>query len=229
MRITYHGHACCSLFTAGGMEILIDPFITGNPQCRQAAADFHPDAILLTHGHNDHLGDALAIARANNAVLIGQVDLLNQLDTQGIDNIAFNLGGSVNVRDAQIHMVAAWHGSSVAREDGKHYGGVACGYVVEDEPHSVYHAGDTALFGDMGTVISRYGLDCALLPIGGFYTMGSADAITAAHWLKAKQVIPMHYNTFPAITVDVAEFARQLEDKTESRAAVLAPGESIQL
>ncbi|MEG1660974.1 MAG: metal-dependent hydrolase, partial [Clostridiales bacterium] len=189
MQITYEGHSCFSLRNQEGNMILIDPFISENPLCAKAWQDFHPQLILVTHAHRDHLGDALAIARASQGVLAGQVDLLESLSLEGISSLAFNLGGTIRLLGFTITMTQAIHGARNA--DGS-YGGVAAGYIISDGKINLYHAGDTALFGDMQSVISRYQLDYALLPIGDFYTMGPTDAITAAHWLQAKTIIPMH-------------------------------------
>jgi L-ascorbate metabolism protein UlaG (beta-lactamase superfamily) len=225
MLLTFEGHACFSL-TANNVNIIIDPFITENPACKKSLTDFKPDLILITHGHNDHLGNALELARSCGATIAAQVDLLNALDTEGLDKMAFNLGGCADFNGVHLIMVPAWHGSSVKTKQGWAYGGVACGYIIEDKSGSVYHAGDTALFGDMGLVLARYNIDCALLPIGDFYTMGPKDAVTAAHWLKARTIIPMHYNTFPVIEQDAAAFKHDVEDRTESKCVILQPGES---
>lgn len=228
MKITFHGHACFTVESAG-CQLMIDPFLTGNPLADCPAEACSPQLILLTHGHNDHLGDALAIARQSGAMLAGQVDLLHALDTEGIETTAFNTGGSFRFGPFRITMTAAWHGSTVSTEDGYKYGGVAAGFVISDGTASFYHAGDTALFGDMSTVIKRYKLTAAAIPIGDFYTMGPTDAVTAANWLSAKYIIPMHYNTFPVIEQDVAAFAAAVDDKTDSRCLALQPGESVEI
>ena len=224
MKLTFEGHACFTL-QCGDTRIMIDPYISGNPLAVKKPEEYSPDLILVTHGHGDHLGDALPIAKHNGATLAGQVDLLNGLDCRGIDTVKFNLGGSFVFRGVKITMVAAWHGSGMGKDNA--YGGVACGYIIDDGETKVYHAGDTALFGDMAAVISRYGLDCALLPIGDFYTMGPDDAVTAAQWLKAKTVIPMHYNTFPPIKQDAAAFKEKTEKEAGCSCVILAPGEEF--
>jgi len=228
MKLTYEGHSCFTV-EAEGLNLLIDPFISGNPSCKKKPEDFHPDLVLVTHGHYDHLGDAVEIARRCGATLVAPVELIRALDPQGVDTLAFNLGGCASVGNVHLIMVPAWHGSDVVTPEGPRYAGVACGYVIRADGVSIYHAGDTALFGDMASVLSRYNIDCALLPIGDFYTMGPRDAVTAAHWLKVKKTIPMHYNTFPVIEQDAAAFAHDLEDRTESRCTILQPGESCQL
>ena len=227
MRITYHGHACFSVF-CNDAEFLIDPFITGNPRCEISRESPCPDVILVTHGHDDHLGDALAIAKRTGATLAGQVDLLKALDVRGLDTVAFNTGGTAVLHGVPVLMTPAWHGSTVVDEQGVGYAGVACGFIISGDGKKLYHAGDTALFGDMRAVLSRYDLDCALLPIGDFYTMGPSDAVVAAQWLGAKTIVPMHYDTFPAIKQDAAAFGVKVAANGQ-RCAVLAPGDTLQV
>jgi L-ascorbate metabolism protein UlaG (beta-lactamase superfamily) len=221
LKIVYEGHACFLLQSTEGPTILLDPFISGNPVCTKKPTDFKPDLILVSHGHGDHLGDALEIAGAAKATLAGAVDLWQALNTADLQTIGFNMGGSIKFRGAHIHMTPAWHGSNV---EGA-YAGLACGYVIQMEGKTIFFAGDTALFGDMATVLARFDIDYALLPIGGFYTMDPKDAVIAADWLRAKTVIPMHYNTFPVIKQDVAAFKKDLEEKTASLCLILEPGE----
>jgi len=228
MKIIFEGHACFRVISKD-TEIMIDPYINGNPQAVKAAAEFAPNMVLVTHGHGDHLGDAVSIARRSGAVIAGQVDLINVIDTQGASAIPFNLGGTIHFGGFDITMVPAWHGSSIKTAAGSIYAGVACGYIISDGEKTLYHAGDTALFGDMSAVISRYEPDCALLPIGDHYTMGPDDAVVAAKWVGAGTVVPMHYNTFPPICQDAEAFCRKLEQETESRGVVLLPGEMLEI
>lgn len=227
MQLIFEGHACFRLIS-GKTEIIVDPYITDNPQCGKPLAAFHPDLILPTHGHGDHLGDALELARASGATLAAQVDLLRALDCRKLTTIGFNLGGAIRFREFSVTMVQAWHGSTVTTPQGPKYGGVACGYIIADGKHTVYHAGDTALFGDMAAVISRYALTAALLPVGGYFTMGPDDAALAAEWLQAGIIIPMHYNTWPNIRQDLTAFQARIEAQGQ-RCLILAPGGACDL
>ena len=225
LKIVFEGHACFTLQSKEGPTILLDPYISGNPACAKKPADFKPDLILVSHGHGDHLGDALEIAAAADATLAGPVDLWQTQNTADLKIIGFNMGGSFEFMGSYIYMAPAWHGSNV---DGA-YAGLACGYMIRIEGKTIYFAGDTALFGDMDAVLSRFEIDYALLPIGGYYTMDPKDAITAAQWLRAKTVIPMHYNTFPVISQDELAFKKDLEERTASRCLILKPGEATEV
>ncbi|MGI5891566.1 MAG: metal-dependent hydrolase [Bacillota bacterium] len=227
MKVVFAGHACFNII--GSKNILIDPFITGNPLAIKNWQEFEPDYILITHAHNDHLGDAVKIAKKSSATILAMVDLAEHLKEESLEIIAFNLGGTVDMGELKVKMIPAWHGSTYYGEKAPAYGGVACGYIIWLDGFCIYHAGDTALFGDMKTVIALHKLDLALLPIGDFYTMGPQDALIAASWLKAKTVIPMHYNTFPKIYQDVDLFKKQVESQTQSMCIPLAPGEEITL
>jgi L-ascorbate metabolism protein UlaG (beta-lactamase superfamily) len=227
MKIVYEGHACFSLI--GSKNILIDPFISDNPAAVKNWQDFDPDYILITHGHFDHVGDAVQIARKSSATILAIADLTQHLPDDDLDIIGFNIGGTVDLAGVKVKMMPAWHGAVIHGADYPLYGGVACGYLIFMDDFCVYHAGDTALFGDMEKVIAPHKLDLALLPIGDFYTMGPQDALIAADWLKAKTVIPMHYNTFPAICQDAALFKKLVETHSDSKCIVMKPGAEMKL
>ena len=225
MKIKFHGHACFEL-TSGTTTILTDPYISGNPLCQVKAEDLHPDAVLVSHGHGDHLGDALSICKANNASFVAIVDMVGQLGDagllEGISAVGFSLGGTVAVGDFRIRMVPAWHGTRINCINGY---ALPVGYVISDKDTTVYFAGDTALFGDMEKVIARYGIDIALLPVGGYYTMDIEDAAVATAWLKTKTVIPMHYDTFPQIRTDLDRFKEPVAKECGAKVLVLDPEE----
>ncbi|MDO5439796.1 MAG: metal-dependent hydrolase [Erysipelotrichaceae bacterium] len=225
MKIKFHGHACFEL-TSGNTTILIDPYISGNPLCQVKAEDLHPDAVLVSHGHGDHLGDALSICKANRAAFVAIVDMVGQLSDAGlmksIPSVGFSLGGTVEVGDFKIRMVPAWHGTRINCINGY---ALPVGFVISDGETTVYFAGDTALFGDMEKVIARYGIDVALLPVGGYYTMDIEDAAVAAAWLKTKTIIPMHYDTFPQIRTDLDKFKELVAKECDAKVLVLDPEE----
>ena len=225
MKIKFHGHACFEL-ASGNTTILTDPYISGNPLCQVKAEDLHPDTVLVSHGHGDHLGDALSICKANNASFVAIVDMVGQLGDagllEGISAVGFSLGGTVAVGDFKIRMVPAWHGTRINCINGY---ALPVGYVISDKDTTVYFAGDTALFGDMEKVIARYGIDVALLPVGGYYTMDIEDAAVATAWLKTKTVIPMHYDTFPQIRTDLDKFKELVAKECGAKVLVLDPEE----
>jgi L-ascorbate metabolism protein UlaG (beta-lactamase superfamily) len=226
-KLTFLGHAAF-LLEADGHTVAIDPFLTGNPVASHAADDVHPGAILLTHAHNDHVGDAVAIAQRTGAVAVATVELAEWLGEQGVAQaVGANHGGTVAFPGGSAKFVPAWHTSSYRSGDGRAAFGVPAGFVVRMGGKAAYFAGDTALFGDM-RLIGDEGLDVAVLPIGDHFTMGPADALRAAEFLRAATVVPCHYDTFPPIAQDAAAFAREVEAKTSSRCAVLAPGESLE-
>lgn len=228
MEIVYHGHSCVQL-TAEGKSLLIDPFLRGNPIAVTQPADIKTDCILLTHGHTDHILDAEPIARANDAPIVAIFELANYMSWKQLKTIEINMGGTVDLGFAKAKMIQAFHSSSIMLEEGKIiYGGMPGGYIVQMGGLTVLHAGDTALFSDMRMIGERYEIDAAFIPIGDNYTMGPDDALQAAAWFGAKLVIPVHYNSFPAIRQDAEQFVRRLEAQGQ-QGKVMAPGDRIQV
>ncbi len=226
--LTYLGHAAF-LLEADGHTIAIDPFLSGNPRASHQAEQIAPQTILLTHAHNDHVGDTVVIAQRTEAKVIAIVELADWLEGQGIANATGgNHGGTVAFAGGTVKFVPAWHTSSYLDGDTRVAHGVPAGLVVRLSGKTIYFAGDTCLFGDM-RLIGEEGLDLAVLPIGDHFTMGPADAVRAAEFLSAPLVVPCHYNTFPPIRQDDQAFKRLLEERTNARGLVLAPGQSHEL
>ena len=231
VTITWFGHATFGV-EADGKQILVDPFFTGNPACPAdvSADDLNPVAILITHAHNDHVGDAVAIAMRTGAKIITTVELASVLKGKGApDVVGGNFGGTIAFDGGTAKIVPAWHSSTYSDDDGSVVApGVPAGLVVRFGGKTIYFAGDTCLFGDMA-LIGEEGLDLAVLPIGDHFTMGPKDAVRAAKLLNAGAIIPCHYNTFPPIRQDGAQFATAVEAATSSRAIILQPGETTEI
>lgn len=228
MRITWLGHSAFELFSHG-VKILIDPFFTGNPLCCDTKSFVNPDLILVTHDHGDHLGDTVSIMNNGRTKFLGIADLCYYLPTLrggNCENILFggsgmNIGGTVKFGDFSITMTQAFHSA-------EH--GSCAGFIIKDPSgFTVYHAGDTGLFGDMALFAERHTIDVALLPIGGHFTMDSFDAAKACSYLEAKHVIPMHYKTFPVLCQNTEEFAKYLAQfSPETKLIHLNPNTSIE-
>ncbi|MED1793352.1 metal-dependent hydrolase [Brevibacillus nitrificans] len=229
LDVRFHGHSSVQL-TAEGHSIMIDPFITGNGQATTKLEDIQVQYILLTHGHQDHILDAVELAKANDATIVATHELATYLAWQGAKTIGMNLGGSVALPFGKVKMTQAFHSSGVILDDQKQivYMGMPGGFVIEIGGKTVYHAGDTGLFGDMKLIGERHDIDLAFLPIGDHFTMGPEDALTAAEWVKADYVIPIHYDTFPPIKQDGEAFVAELAEK-DIRGKALKPGESLRL
>jgi L-ascorbate metabolism protein UlaG (beta-lactamase superfamily) len=227
VTVTYHGQACVQIAGPDG-TVLIDPFMDDNPLCTVSADEVECDAIGLTHGHADHLGDAVKIARRTGAVVFATYELAQFVEGQGAEVHAMHIGGSHGFAFGQAKLVPAFHGGSI--EGGGDGGCCApCGIIVRMDGLSVYHAGDTSLTMEM-ELLGRYDwIDLALLPIGDNYTMGPQDAVHAVTMVEPRVVIPMHYGTFPVIEQDPGAFAGMIEEQTDARCVVLAPGESFAL
>lgn len=225
MRLTFLGHAAVAL-DVGGHEVLVDPFLSGNPSAQAGLDDVAPSHVLLTHGHGDHIGDTVALAQQNGATVVAIVETARWLQGQGVENVVgINLGGGVDLPFGRVSLHPAWHSNGLP--DGS-YGGMPAGILIEAEGKRIYHAGDTALFSDL-SLIGRRGIDLAFVPIGDHFTMGPADAVEAVKLLSPVRVVPIHYDTFPPIRQDAAAFASAVETETDAACSVLAPGDSMDL
>ncbi|MDX6650428.1 MAG: hypothetical protein QOJ97_2379 [Solirubrobacteraceae bacterium] len=221
MDIRFLGHACFEL-RDGDTSLLIDPFLTGNPKAAASADDFDPTAILLTHGHADHLGDTVAIAKRAGAPVVAIVELANEIGGEGVDVFDPNLGGTVEFDWGSVRLVPAWH-TAVSPNGTPH---MPAGLVIEFGGKTIYHLGDTALFSDLKLVRQRGRIDVALMCIGGHYTMDRFDAVVAAEYVGADTVIPCHYGTFPPIETDAQAFKSDVQNAGFSEVAILEPGET---
>ena len=222
-RITYLGHSAF-LLEGGGGRLVIDPFLTGNPLARVKPEAIRVDHILLTHGHGDHLGDALQIAEANGAVIIAPNELAIYCANQGAKTHAMHIGGARAFPFGRVKLTIAHHGSMAP--DGT-YTGNPCGYLVSMEGKTLYHSGDTGLFLDMKLIGEMNRIDLALLPIGDNFTMGIEDAVKAAELLQARLYKPMHYKTFEVIDVEPEEFVRAVQARG-LKARLLPVGQSLE-
>lgn len=227
MQINFIGHATFELVD-GDNRILIDPFLAPhNPSAKVSADDVEPTHILITHGHQDHLADAVAVAKRTGAPCIAITELAGWLGDQGIEDVTDpNLGGTVTTDWGSVKVVPAWHTSTTP--DGTVIGSAA-GLIVKLGGRTIYHLGDTCLFGDLKLIGDRHDIDVALVPIGGHYTMDRSDAAYACELIGASTVIPCHYNTFPAVAADAEAFKADVEQTTSSQVVVLEPGESHEL
>ena len=222
MEIRFLGHACFEL-SEGDTRVLIDPFLTGNPKAAAAADEVEPTHIFLTHGHVDHWGDVVDVAKRTGAQCVAIVELANELSDNGIEKVANpNLGGTVGFDGGWVRLVPAWHTSTTPSGTVN----TPAGLVVNLGGQTVYHLGDTALFSDLRLVGERDPIDVALMCIGGHFTMDRHDAVKAAELVGARQVIPCHYDTFPPIETDADAFRSDVESRTSSKVAILQPGET---
>lgn len=228
LAISWLGHATFLLVSPGGKRIVFDPWITGNPSSPEAAKKLGAlDLILITHGHGDHTGDAVALGRSSGARTVAPFELAEWLGRKGLQNVTgMNPGGTLNALGLSITMVPAVHSSSVEDDGQVVYTGVATGYVVKFENgQTIYFAGDTSIFGDMRLIAEMYKPEIAFLPIGDFYTMGPEQAATASELLGVKQIVPMHYGTFPVLTGTPARL-RELVASRGVQVLELKPGET---
>ena len=225
-RMTWFGHSCWYI-ESDEVRLIIDPYMGDNPACSARPEDVTVDYVLVTHGHIDHCADAQGIAIRNNATLVGVLELAQWFKRRGVERtVTMNIGGHIEYPWGNLRMTPAVHSSTMP--DGS-CGGVACGFVVSlRDGHRIYHAGDTAFFGDMA-YINRSGIDVALLPIGSVYTMGPYDALDALRLIKPKRAMPMHYGTWEAIHQDPHDWADHVHRQTDVDVTIIQPGEMVTL
>jgi L-ascorbate metabolism protein UlaG (beta-lactamase superfamily) len=223
--IRFLGHSCIEIKT-GGFNLLIDPFISGNPSATVSADDLNPDYILVSHGHSDHLGDSIEIAKRCDSTIITNYEIHEWLSAKGVKSHGMQHGGGFNFPFGRLKLTLAFHGSSLP--DGS-YGGNPAGFLITTlDGHTIYDAADTGLFGDMA-LIGDEGIDLAFLPIGDNYTMGPDDALKAVKLIKPKKVVPIHYNTFDMINQDADAWANNVKKSTQAEPIVMKPGDHIEL
>jgi L-ascorbate metabolism protein UlaG (beta-lactamase superfamily) len=229
MNLIYHGHSCVQL-TDGSNSIIIDPFISGNPLAKTKPEDIHVQFILLTHAHPDHIADAETIARRTGATIVATYELATHYSWKGLQTIGTNIGGTVNLGFAKAKMVQAFHSAGMIIEEEQKiiYMGMPGGFVITWNGLTLLHTGDTSLFGDMKLIGELHDIDYALLPIGDLLTMGPDDALIAAEWLQARNVIPIHHSTFPVIAQDADLFVTKLKERGIGGHS-LVPGGNLQL
>jgi L-ascorbate metabolism protein UlaG (beta-lactamase superfamily) len=224
--IRFLGQSCFEL-KADGTTVITDPFLTGNPVAAATADEVQPDVILLTHGHGDHLGDTVDIAKRTGATVVAIVELAAEIAGDGVENVLDpNYGGTVAFDWGWVKLVPAWH-TAVSPKGTAH---APAGLLIHIGDRLVYHLGDTALFSDIELIAKRGDkVDLALVPIGGHYTMDRFDAVTAVGMIEPQQVIPCHYNTFPAIEADAQAFKQDVQNAGFSEVVVLDPGQTHKL
>ncbi|MGA9187957.1 MAG: metal-dependent hydrolase [Methanosarcina sp.] len=227
VKITWLGHAAFLL--EAEKTVLIDPFISGNPMAPLSPEELNPEIIAVTHGHRDHLGDTIEIGKRTGCRIISIHEVANYIKSKGVFAEGMNTGGTVYVEGIALTMTAALHSSSIEASGFSFDGGCPAGFIVGIGGHSIYHAGDTGVFGDMQLIGELYEPELALLPIGDRFTMGIKEALKAVELIRPKIVVPMHYSTFDIIKQDPEEFKRAVEAKVDTKVIIMKPGESIEL
>jgi L-ascorbate metabolism protein UlaG (beta-lactamase superfamily) len=220
MQIQFLGHAAFAL-EHDGRTVLVDPFLTGNPKAAATAGEVAADAIFLTHGHSDHLGDTVDIAKRTGATVVAIVELAAELRESGVENVIDpNIGGTADLGWVSVRLTPAWH-TGTTPSGTVH---TPAGLVIEMGDKRIYFAGDTGLFSDLALPAKRGHIDLAVIPIGGHYTMDRFDAVVAADFIKADQIIPDHYDTFPPIETDAQAFKADVQNAGYAEVIVLEPG-----
>jgi L-ascorbate metabolism protein UlaG (beta-lactamase superfamily) len=221
MDIRFLGHAAFAL-EHDGKTVLVDPFLTGNPKAAASADEVAADAILLTHGHGDHYGDTVAIAKRTGATVVAITEIAGEIGAEGVAVVDANLGGTAEFDWGSVRLTPAWHTSTTPKGTVS----TPAGLVIEIGGKRIYHLGDTAVFSDLALPKRRGHLDVALMCIGGHYTMDRFDAVVASELVGADQVIPCHYDTFPPIETDAQAFRSDVQNAGFAEVVVLAPGET---
>ncbi|MDD3593323.1 MAG: metal-dependent hydrolase [Candidatus Gastranaerophilales bacterium] len=222
-KITYFGHSAFEIETPQG-SILIDPFLSQNPHFKGDISKIRPVDILLTHAHSDHTGDAIPIAKSTGATITAIFELALYCQKKGANVNPVNTGGTLNFDWGTALFLPANHSSSTPEGD---YGGIATSILLEIQGKKIYHAGDTGLSAELKMVGELFAPDICMLPIGGHFTLGQKEALQAAKWLNAGEIIPMHYDTFAPIKTDVNDFKFKIESETNSKCRIIKPHESL--
>ncbi len=225
IKVTWYSHACL-LIDADGTRLLVDPYLTDNPLAPIAADQVEADYIFVSHGHGDHVGDTIAIAKRTGAMVVANFEIQTWVSNQGVKNShPLHIGGGFNFPWGRVKLTIAHHGSGLP--DGS-YGGNPCGFIFYIQGKKIYHACDTGLFYDM-KLIGEEGIDLAILPIGDNFTMGPDDSLRALKLIEPKKVLPIHYDTFDVIKQDPVAWKTKAEKETSAEVVLLKPGESITL
>jgi L-ascorbate metabolism protein UlaG (beta-lactamase superfamily) len=229
-KVTWLGHATFRVTTPSGKIIIVDPWLKTNPACPDNLKNLNKvDVLLITHGHSDHIADAVELAKKHKPQVVGMYETCAWLESKGVENtIGMNKGGTHRVGEIEVTMVHAIHSGGISDGDKIVYGGEPCGYIIRlPGGLTLYHAGDTAVFGDMKLIGELYSPDVALLPIGDFYTMGPREAAHAIRLLGVRHVIPMHFGTFPVLTGRPDQLRELTQDISGLEIHALKPGDTL--